>query len=116
MMKMDAEHGDWKTVGTTYKKGDRVVWDGVELECKGGYELPSDTPKRRKMLFIKFCRNILDILIYAAVLLPLVLLDFPSLSIAEYAGRAIILGFFAAEINNIERVVRELFKNKENSV
>lgn len=45
MMKMDAEHDDWKTVGTTYKKGDRVVWDGVELECLGSYSIPEEKKK-----------------------------------------------------------------------
>ena len=38
----------------------------------------------------------------------------PTLSTREYVGYALILGFFAGIINNIERVLRELFeKHKE---
>ena len=37
----------------------------------------------------------------------------PNLTMREYVGFALILGFFAGMINNIERVLRELFDKKQ---
>lgn len=63
----------------------------------------------------KFFENVFGILVYALVFLLFIGIANPSLSIREYIGYALILGFFAGMINNIERVLRELFdKHKEN--
>jgi hypothetical protein len=35
------------------------------------------------------------------------------MSTREYIGYSFILGFFAGSINNVERVLRELFDKKE---
>lgn len=101
--------GGWKPL-YAYEEGDRVFHNGIEYEYIDGKMQPVATPKMRKRIFGKLFRNLIDIVIYAALLFPLILLAFPSLSVAAYAGTSLILGFFAAEINNIERVIRELFK------
>ncbi len=104
--------GDWKPL-CAYEEGDRVIRNGIEYECIDGKMQPVAAPKMRKRIFGKLFRNLIDIVIYAMLLFPLILLAFPSLSAAAYAGASLILGFFAAEINNIERVIRELFKREK---
>lgn len=62
---------------------------------------------------IKFLDNLLSIIIYAIIFIALLLYAEPALSGRQVIGYSLILGFFAGLINNIERVLRELFKNKE---
>lgn len=62
----------------------------------------------------KFLGNVLGILIYTLMFILFLGIANPTLSTREYVGYALILGFFAGIINNIERVLRELFdKRKE---
>jgi len=62
----------------------------------------------------KFFENVLGILIYTLVFILFLGIANPTLSTGEYIGYALILGFFAGMINNIDRVLRELFdKRKE---
>ncbi len=62
----------------------------------------------------KFLGNVLGILIYTLMFILFLGIANPTLSTREYVGYALILGFFAGIINNIERVLRELFeKHKE---
>lgn len=62
---------------------------------------------------IKFLDNLLSIIIYAIIFIAILLYAEPALSGHQIIGYSLILGFFAGLINNIERVLRELFKNKE---
>lgn len=61
----------------------------------------------------KFLENVLGILVYAIVFILFLGIANPTLSAREYIGYALILGFFAGMINNIERVLRELFDKKD---
>jgi hypothetical protein len=61
----------------------------------------------------KFLENVLGILVYALVFILFLGIANPTLSTREYIGYALILGFFAGMINNIERVLRELFDKKD---
>lgn len=61
----------------------------------------------------KFLENVLGILVYAIVFALFLGIANPTLSVREYIGYALILGFFAGMINNIERVLRELFDKKD---
>ena len=62
----------------------------------------------------KVLGNVLGILIYTLMFILFLGIANPTLSTREYVGYALILGFFAGIINNIERVLRELFeKHKE---
>jgi hypothetical protein len=62
---------------------------------------------------IKFLDNMLSIIIYTVVFIIILLYAEPALTGRQIIGYSLILGFFAGLINNIERVLRELFKNKE---
>ena len=61
----------------------------------------------------KFLENALGILVYALVFALFLVIANPTLSEREYIGYALILGFFAGMINNIERVLRELFDKED---
>lgn len=61
----------------------------------------------------KFLENVLGILVYALVFILFLCIANPTLSAREYIGYALMLGFFAGMINNIERVLRELFDKKD---
>lgn len=60
----------------------------------------------------RFFDNITSILIYAIVFLILIGLVDQHLTTRQYIGLSLILGFFMGAINNIERVLRELFDKK----
>lgn len=63
---------------------------------------------------IKFLDNMLSIIIYTVVFIIILLYAEPALTGRQIIGYSLILGFFAGIINNIERVLRELFdKRKE---
>lgn len=62
---------------------------------------------------IKFLDNMLSIAIYTLLFGLILLYAEPSLSDRQLVGYSMILGFFAGLINNIERVLRELFNNKQ---
>lgn len=63
---------------------------------------------------IKFLENVMGICIYTVLFIFFIGMANNTLTTREYIGYALILGFFAGMINNIERVLRELFdKRKE---
>jgi len=63
---------------------------------------------------IKFLENVMGILVYTVLFIVFIGIANNTLTTREYIGYALILGFFAGMINNIERVLRELFdKRKE---
>lgn len=59
-----------------------------------------------------FLKNLLRWSIYSLIFCILLGIAIPSLSTRGYVGYSLILGFFAALINNIEVVLKDLFKNK----
>lgn len=61
---------------------------------------------------IKFLDNMMSIAIYGIVFMVTLLYAEPSLSDRQVVGYSLILAFFAGMINNIERVLRELFDKK----
>lgn len=62
---------------------------------------------------IKFLDNLTSIIIYSVVFMVLLLYADSSLSGRQIISYSLILGFFAGMINNVERVLRELFDKKE---
>lgn len=62
---------------------------------------------------IKFLDNLTSIVIYSVVFMVLLLYADSSLSGRQIISYSLILGFFAGMINNVERVLRELFDKKE---
>ena len=61
---------------------------------------------------IKFLDNLMSIIIYGVIFLVLLVYSDSSLSGRQIVSYSLILGFFAGMINNIERVLRELFDKK----
>lgn len=64
-------------------------------------------------MFTRFLENAIVFLLYAAIFCLLLGIALPTLSTREYVGYSLILGFFAGLLNNIERVMRELFKKED---
>lgn len=58
---------------------------------------------------IKLLDNLMSIFIYGVIFMVLLLYADSSLSGRQIVSYSLILGFFAGLINNIERVLRELF-------
>lgn len=58
---------------------------------------------------IKLLDNLMSIFIYGVIFMVLLLYADSSLSGKQIVSYSLILGFFAGLINNIERVLRELF-------
>jgi hypothetical protein len=54
----------------------------------------------------------MSIIVYGIVFIVLLSYAEPSMSGRQIIGYSLILGFFAGLINNIERVLRELFEKK----
>ena len=63
--------------------------------------------------FVRFCENMVGLLLYALLFCLLLGIANPTLSTREFVGYSLIFGFFAGLISNIERVMRELDKKKE---
>lgn len=61
----------------------------------------------------KFLENMISISIYALVFCVFIGIGGWQLKTREIIAICLILGFFAGSINNIERVLRELFEKKE---
>ena len=57
----------------------------------------------------KFLNNLLDIFIYTIIFVVFLWIYNHNLSVREYIGLGLIIGFFAGMINNIDRTL----KNKE---
>ena len=59
-----------------------------------------------------FLVNIISLIIYAIIFSLMLYMAMPSLSICENIGFALILGFFAGIINDINRNLIKLLKKK----
>lgn len=92
--------GEWQSVGQ-YEEGDYVV-----LQNK---------PQRRLLdrIFMRFLDNAIVFFLYAVTFCLLLGIALPTLSTREYIGYSLILGFFAGLLNNLERVMRELFEKED---
>ena len=74
-----------------------------------------DKPQRRLLdrIFMRFLDNAIVFFLYAATFCLLLGIALPTLSTREYIGYSLILGFFAGLLNNLERVMRELFEKED---
>lgn len=63
---------------------------------------------------IRCLENLMSVFFYGAIFLILLSFAEPPMTARQIAVCSLILGFFAGIINNIERVLRELFdKNQQ---
>ena len=111
------ELGDADTGGATQKENEipHNEWQPVYQYKEGDYVVLQDKPQRRSLnrMFTRFLENAIVFLLYAAIFCLLLGIALPTLSTREYVGYSLILGFFAGLLNNIERVMRELFKKED---
>ena len=54
----------------------------------------------------KFFNNLLDIFIYTIIFIFFLWIYNPNMSLREYIGLSLIIGFFAGMINNIDRTLK----------
>lgn len=111
------ELGDADTGGATQKENEipQGEWQPVDQYKEGDYVVLQNKPQRRSLnrKFTRFLENAIVFLLYAAIFCLLLGIALPTLSTREYVGYSLILGFFAGLLNNIERVMRELFKKED---
>lgn len=109
--------GDADTGGATQKENEipQGEWQPVDQYKEGDYMVLSNKPQRRSLdrIFMRFLDNAIGLFLYAAIFCLLLGIALPTLSTREYVGYSLILGFFAGLLNNLERVLRELFEKKE---
>lgn len=108
----DADAGDAAQKENEIPQGE---WQPVDQYKEGDYVVLQDKPQRRSLnrMFTRFLENAIVFLLYAAIFCLLLGIALPTLSTREYVGYSLILGFFAGLLNNIERVMRELFKKED---
>ena len=108
----DADAGDAAQKENEIPQGE---WQPVERYKEGDYVVLQDKPQRRSLnrMFTRFLENAIVFLLYTAIFCLLLGIALPTLSTREYVGYSLILGFFAGLLNNIERVMRELFKKED---
>lgn len=111
------ELGDADTGGATQKENEipQGEWQPVDQYKEGDCIALPNKPQRRSLnrMFTRFLENAIGLLLYAAIFCLLLGIALPTLSTREYIGYSLILGFFAGLLNNLERVMRELFEKKE---
>lgn len=111
------ELGDADTGGATQKENEipHNEWQPVYQHKEGDYVVLQNKPQRRSLnrKFTRFLENAIVFLLYTAIFCLLLGIALPTLSTREYVCYSLILGFFAGLLNNIERVMRELFKKED---
>lgn len=111
------ELGDADTGGAAQKENEipQGEWQPIDQYKEGDYVVLQNKPQRRSLnrMFTRFLENAIVFLLYAAIFCLLLGTALPTLSTREYVGYSLIFGFFAGLLNNLERVLRELFEKKE---
>lgn len=111
------ELGDADTGGATQKENEmpQSEWQPVDQYKEGDYVVLQNKPQRRSLnrMFTRFLENAMVFFLYAAIFCLLLGIALPTLSTREYIGYSLILAFFAGLLNNLERVLRELFEKEK---
>ena len=109
--------GDADTGGATQKENEipHNEWQPADQYKEGDYVVLQNKPQRRSLdkIFMRFLENAIVFFLYAAIFCLLLGIALPTLSTREYIGYSLILAFFAGLLNNLERVLRELFEKKD---
>lgn len=110
----EAGLGEWKPT-EVYKEGDRVTHGGIEYECHDGKSKPADKPHKdsRTDKFIRSMERLMSWMLYSIIFCILLGVAGLQLSTREAVAYSLMLGLITGSINNLERVIRELFSKKE---
>lgn len=107
----EAGQGEWQPT-KVYKNGDRSNYNGSQYECQGEFK-PTEISEKVswKDSAIRTIERLISWLIYSVTFCFLFVMAELELSAREIIAYSLMLGLVVGSINNIERVMRELFKN-----
>ena len=108
-----AEPDKWKPFNH-YQEGERIIRDGIEYECRGGELRPTDKPCKAswKDSAVRTTDRLISWMLYSMTFCFLLRVAGLDLSAREIIAYSLMLGLVTGSINNIERVMRELFKKE----
>jgi len=109
-----AGQGEWKPT-EFYKEGDRVTHGGIEYECHDGKSESADKPHKDSWTdkFARSMDRLTSWMLYSMTFCILFGVAGLKLSTREYVAYSLMLGLVTGSINNLERIIRELFGKKE---
>ena len=109
-----AGQGEWKPT-EVYKEGDMVTHGGIEYECHDGKSESAAMPQKESWTdkFIRSLDRLMSWLLYSLTFFFLLGVAGLQLSTREAVAYSLMLGLITGSINNLERVIRELFGKKE---
>lgn len=106
----EAGRGEWQPC-KAYQNGDRSDYNGSQYECQGEFK-PTDISEKASWKD-RTLERLISWMIYSATfcfLFGVAGLELPAREIIAYS---LMLGLVAGSINNIEWVMRELFKKED---
>jgi len=109
-----AGQGEWEPT-EVYKEGDRVTHGGIEYECHDGKSESAAMPQKNSWAdkFMRSMDRLMSWLLYSMTFCILIEVAGLQLSTREAVAYSLMLGLITGSINNLERVIRELFGKKE---
>jgi len=109
----EAGQGEWQPC-KAYQNGDRVNCNGVHYECQGEFK-PTDISEKAswKDNAVRTIERLISWMLYSMTFCFLFGVAGLDLSTREIIAYSLILGLVVGSINNIERVMRELFRKEE---
>ena len=98
-----------------YQEGERIIRDGIECECRGGKLRPTDKPCKAswKDSAVRTIDRLISWVLYSMAFCFLFGVAGLDLTVREIVAYSLMLGLVTGSINNIERVMRELFKKED---
>lgn len=109
----EAGQGEWQPC-KAYQNGDRVNCNGVQYECQGEFK-PTDISEKAswKDNAVRTIDHLISWMLYSMTFCFLFGVAGLDLSAREIIAYSLMLGLVVGSINNIERVMRELFKKED---
>jgi hypothetical protein len=109
----EAGQGEWQPT-KVYKNGDRVNCNGANYECQGEFK-PTDISEKAswKDNAVRTIDRLISWMLYSMTFCFLFNVAGLELSAREIIAYSLMLGLVVGSVNNIERVMRELFKKED---
>ena len=109
----EAGQGEWQPT-EVYKNGDRVNCNGAHYECQGEFK-PTDISGKVswKDCAVRTIDRLISWMLYSMTFCFLFVVAGLELSAREIIAYSLMLGLVVGSINNIERVMMELFKKED---
>jgi hypothetical protein len=109
----EAWRGEWQPC-KAYQNGDRSDYNGSQYECQGEFK-PTDISEKAswKDNAVRTIDRMISWMLYSMTFCFLFVVAGLDLSAREIIAYSMMLGLVTGSINNIERVMRELFKKED---